>query len=401
MHRRKLLIFAMVGIALPGLSANAQQIHITIPRHSEVTPVQHLNREGVEEVEKHRYEKAEGLFYKAYLFDPADPFTLNNLGYVSELQGEVDRAADYYKLAMEQGCDAVIDRSSDKHLKGKPMMDALGTIKNMPMRINRINTYAIQLISQDRGFEAEAVLQQLLPLDPNNPFTLNNLAVAEESIGDLEDALKHYEAAAATRSALPVIVSLKRSSRGKPISVLAGNSADELKTRMATMDIRQIRANMYAVRGVAALNQNDFAAARKNFEEAYAQDPDSAFALNNVAYLAEKDGELETAMSFYARAQRASDASEPVGMASHEVARGQHLASVAHESHQDVDQALTTQSQSLPPSSEPIELLRRDGSPEPPVDSPAKPAEEPSAPGTPPVAAPVQKTPASQAPSDR
>ena len=376
MHKRSLLIAAIIGLA--PMLASAQMIHITIPRFSELTPVQRLNREGVDEVEHHRYEKAEALFYKAYLFDPADPFTLNNLGYVSELQGQVDRAADYYKLAVEQGCDAVIDRSSDKKLKGQPMMDALGTIKNMPMRINRVNTYAIQLISENRGFEAEAVLQQLLPQDPNNPFTLNNLAVAEESIGDLEDALKHYDAAAATGSRLPVIVSLKKSSRGKPISVIAANAAADLRLRMSTMDIRQIRADMYAVRGVAALNKNDFATARKDFEESYSQDPESAFALNNLGYLAERDGDLETAMSYYARAQRAPDASDPIGMASQAVAHGQHLASVAKESHQEVGGVLNFQAENVPPSSEPVELIRRDGSPEPPV-----PGEKPATPDAP------------------
>jgi tetratricopeptide (TPR) repeat protein len=70
----------------------AKDLKITIPRHSELTPVQRLNRDGVEAVQKKQYEKAEALFLKAYLYDPSDPFTLNNLGYISELQGELDRA---------------------------------------------------------------------------------------------------------------------------------------------------------------------------------------------------------------------------------------------------------------------------------------------------------------------
>jgi hypothetical protein len=37
-------------------------------------------------VRKKQYEKAEAIFYKAYLYDPTDPFTLNNLGYISELR---------------------------------------------------------------------------------------------------------------------------------------------------------------------------------------------------------------------------------------------------------------------------------------------------------------------------
>ena len=197
----KLLVTLMVFSRT--LAIAGQQIRITIPLHSELTEVQRLNRTGVDEVTKHRYEKAEVLFYKAYLYDPSDPFTLNNLGYVSEIRGEAERAAQYYKLAVQQGCEAVIDRSSDTKLKGKPMMDALGTVKNMPMRINRINTYSIQLLSQNRPFEAEAVLKQILPLDPNNPFILNNLGVTEEATGNLEDALKYYDAAAATHFSSP------------------------------------------------------------------------------------------------------------------------------------------------------------------------------------------------------
>ena len=374
---KPMLFFAFISGITPAVLP-AQEIRITIPRRSELTPVQRLNRDGVEEVVKHKYEKAEALFFKAYLFDPADPFTLNNLGYVSELQGQVDRAADFYKLAVEQGCEAVIDRSSDKTLKGKPMMDALGTIKNMPMRVNRINTYAISLLSQGRGFEAETVLQQLLPLDPMNPFTLNNLAVAEEATGDLEQALAHYDAAASTRSKLPVVVSLNRSARGRPISVLAASSADDLRKRMATMDLKEIRAHMFAVRGVAALNNNDWAAARRDFETSYSEDADSAFALNNLGYLAERDGDLETAMSFYARAQRGPDASDRVGAASQGIARGQRLASVASDSHHDVGVMLNSRSNAPSTSPEPVELLRRDGSPEPPAMVPDQPSAAPN-----------------------
>jgi len=368
MYKAMLFCVALTA-GIPTL-LSAQQITITIPRHSELTPVQRLNRDGVEDVVRHKYEKAEALFFKAYLFDPADPFTLNNLGYVSELQGQVDRAAEFYKLAVEQGCEAVIDRSSDKSLRGKPMMDALGTIKNMPMRINRINTYAMSLLSQGRGFEAESVLQQLLPLDPTNPFTLNNLAVAEEATGDLEQALVHYDAVANTHSNLPVVVSLKRSSRGKPISQLAATSADDLRLRMATMNLKEIRAHMFALRGVAALNKNDWPAARKDFETSYSEDSDSAFALNNLGYLAERDGDLETAMSYYARAQRAPDAADRIGAATQGTARGQHLASVASDSHHDVGIVLNSHRNLPSESPGPVELLRRDGSPEPATITP-------------------------------
>ena len=377
MNRKHLWVVLAGVLASPFLSAQ-QYIRITIPRRAELTPVQRLNREGVDHVLKHRYEKAEALFYKAYLYDPSDPFTLNNLGYVSELQGQVDRAAEYYRLAVEQGCEAVIDRSSEKDLKGKPMMDALGTIKNMPMRINRINIYAMQLLQQNRAFDAEAVLKQTLSLDPNNPFTLNNLGIAEQATGNLEDALKYYEAAARTHSTQQVVVALDKSSRGKPISTLAAESAEKLRARMADMDIHQIRAHMFTVRGVSALNKEDWATARSNFEQAYAADPSSAFTLNNIGYLAERDGDLETAVAYYTRARAAKDAGEAVGMASRSEAEGHRLAEVALQSRQDVYQALKSRTPAPVSPNEPVELIRRDGSPEPPPSQPDNPEPAPS-----------------------
>jgi Flp pilus assembly protein TadD len=43
--------------------------------------------------------KAKAIFYKAYLLDPGNPFTLNNLGYVAELEGQEDRAKTLHGFA--------------------------------------------------------------------------------------------------------------------------------------------------------------------------------------------------------------------------------------------------------------------------------------------------------------
>ncbi len=376
MYKQQLIAAVMACSIVPVVAG--QEIHITIPRRSELTPVQRLNRDGVDSVIKHKYNRAEALFLKAYLFDPSDPFTLNNLGYVSELQGEIDRAATYYELAAEQGCDAIIDRSSDKTLSGKPMMDALGAIKSMPMRVNRTNIYAIVLLSQNRSFEAEALLEQLLTLDPNNPFTLNNLAVAEEANGNLEEAITHYDASVRTHSRLPVVISARRSSMGSAISDVAAVSAGELRMRMASMDIKEIRAHMFAVRGVAELSQNEPAIARKDFEQSFFEDPQSSFALNNLGYLAEQDGDPESAISLYARAQRGPDAAERIGMATGSTAYGQHLASVANESRHNVGLFLRDRRNTLPPSTKAFELLRRNGTDE--TSEPSVPARNQEAP---------------------
>lgn len=352
----------------------AQDLKITIPKHSELTPVQRLNRDGVDAVLKHQYEKAEGLFYKAYLYDPVDPFTLTNLGYVSELHGRLDRAEKFYKLAAEQGCDAMIDRSDAKELKGKPMMYALGASKNTPMRVNRLNVLSIEMLSQDRGFQAESLLKEALAIDPQNPFTLNNLGVAAESIGDLESALKFYDAAATMRASEQVVITPQRSWRGKPVSELAADSAQALRKRLEKMDLTHVRSTMLAVRGVAAANRNDWPEARKDFLEAFPLDPQSAFSLNNRGYVAEKDGDPETAKFFYTAAQQAADAEAQIGSATQSSARGQHLDAVADESSQKVGDEIDAYVRERRRQNTPLQLKRRNAVPEEPQKAPATPA---------------------------
>ena len=108
------------------ISANAGDIRISIPKRTKPTPVQKLNQEGVKELEKHDYKKAKAFFYKAYLIDPDDPFTLNNLGYIAELEGHVDRAERYYNLAQTQRSDALVYKSTEQDAVGKPVDEIAG-----------------------------------------------------------------------------------------------------------------------------------------------------------------------------------------------------------------------------------------------------------------------------------
>src|SRR3954452_22424886 len=170
---RSFLVVVFAGLVGLQISWAGSKFHITLPRRSQLTPVQRLNREGVEAIKKHDYERAGVLFYKAYLYDPTDPFTLNNLGYVSELQGQMDRARRFYDLALKQSSNADIDLSNAKNLQGKPMRAALDGLEDLTMRVNRMNMDAMQLLRENRGFEATGILRGALALDPRNPFTLN------------------------------------------------------------------------------------------------------------------------------------------------------------------------------------------------------------------------------------
>lgn len=348
-------------------------IRITIPKHSELTPVQRLNREGVEAVRRQQYEKAEAIFYKAYLYDPSDPFTLNNLGYIAELQGQLDRAQQFYKLASEQGSDAYIDRSNEKGLEGRRMSYALDNLKDAPMRVNRMNFDAMTLLTENRSAEAANLLQTALKIDSHNSFTLNNLGVAEEAMGDYEEALRYYSEAAISRSTEPAVVTLNAAWRGKPVSQMAAANVQRLHDRMQDLNNSDVRAAMLAARGVSAINRNDWTTARQDFLQAYKLNPYSAFSLNNAGYVAEREGDVETAKFFYEKAQLATDAHTPVGIATQHAAEGTALVAVATNNDEETGDKLDREHEARQRQTGPIQLLHRDGTPVVPA-KPAQPA---------------------------
>jgi Flp pilus assembly protein TadD len=365
MFRKPLILLAIIAVLVSfgPPNARARDLKLTLPRHSELTLVQRLNREGVDAIRKQQYEKAETLFYKAYLFDPGDPFTLNNLGYISELQGQLERAQKFYALSSEQATDAVIDRANAKRLEGKPMRDAFGTLQDKPMQVNRMNVEAVRLLAAGRASEADLLLQKALALDPRSIFTLNNMGVAKEARGDYDEALTYYMAAADSHSTEPVIVTLNRAWRGKPVSIMAADSAKKLRERMQKAAGSQAQAALLAVRGVSATNRNDWPTARKDFLKSYSLDPYSAFSLNNIGYLSEMDGDLETAEFFYARAEKAEDAKVRVGLATRSSAEGKHISAVAVDSDQKVDGRIFQENQARRRHAGPIELKHRDDTP--------------------------------------
>jgi Flp pilus assembly protein TadD len=347
----------------------AGDVKITIPKRSHMTPVQRLNQEGVDAIKKHRYEKAETVFYKAYLLDPDDPFTLNNLGYISELKGQVDRALAFYALAGQQATDAVIDRATSKKLEGHSIKEALA-IPDTPLQINHDNVEAVRLLSQGRAPEADLFLKQVLDKDPNNIFTLNNMGVAKEMEGDSQEALRYYDTAATSHSEAAAVVALSRSWRGKPVNEIAAQNARNLRNRLAKQESPELRVAALNVQGVSAVNRNDFAAANQAFRKAYALDPNNAFAVNNVGYLAEIEGDRETAQFFYDKAQTMAGPNAKVGLATRQSAEGAKLSQVAAQNDTKVEAKVQQERNLRRSQREPILLRRRDNTV---VEEPAAP----------------------------
>jgi len=361
-------------------------LRIPLPKGSKTTPVQELNRQGVEALRKNQFEKAKGFFYKAYLYDPDDPFTLNNLGYVSELEGQVDRAARFYQLAGQGASSAVIDRASTKEAEGKTVAEVAGNVPDKTMQVNRQNVEAIRLMSQGRAPEAELLLRGTLAIEPGNPFTLNNFAVASEMEGDYEKALQYYTAAAKTNSSETAIVTLDKNWRGKPVTEMAAEGAKRVRDRMEREQSLAAQVGRLNLRGVSALNRNSLYDARQFFQQAYKLDPNNAFVLNNRGFLAEMDGDPESARFFYEKARHSDAANARVGFANNQSAEGRKLFDVAADNDQKMDTKMSTAQEARRRRAGPPQLKRRDNSvvrPRPDQTPQTQPQQEPERLGPP------------------
>ncbi len=377
-------------------SMSGKDMRITINKHTKPTPVQKLNRQGVALLERHEYGKAKALFYKAYLLDPTDPFTLNNLGYIAELEGNVERAQRYYALAAEQSSDALVAASTTDSVVGKPVAKVAGSAEEQGMQVNRMNVAAIGLLQKDRAPEADVVLRRALAIDSHNPFTLNNLGFAEEKQGEWEKALALYNQAANAGSGERVIVTVNPAWRGKPISEIAAENAAKLRKAMARTETPAERVARLNLRGVSALNRNDRRDAKDYFEQAYKLDPHDAFTLNNMGYVAEMEGDRETANFYYEKAAEAKRANARVDVATRREAEGQKLSAVARESNSSVQGKMTQELEVKRQQGGPIVLKRRNNTP---VTEAAPPANSGSQPG---IAAPAipQGTPENAPPQN-
>ena len=365
MLSRTVLSVAML-IAVPsGLllrAAQAGDVRIPFPKHAATTPVQQLNRAGVEAVNKHQLEKAKRLFYQAYLLDPNDPFTLNNLGYLSELEGSVDRAQRFYTLAREQSYGAVVDRSSKPELRGITVAQAAGLL-DKDMQVDRANLEAVHSLQKNRVSDAENQLKNALKMDPNNPFTLNNMGLLREEEGDLQGALNSYRASSDRNSADPAIVMHDRALLGHPITEVSKRNAERIQRRLPEQSTLENRTARFNFLGVSAINRNDVTGARRYFEQAIALDPNNGFALNNMGYLSEMDGDPETADMYYQRAQTAERAAARVTVSTRRDVLGMRLDQLSQDNDNKVNSLIDAQREARRRHRVPIQLKRRDNTP--------------------------------------
>jgi Flp pilus assembly protein TadD len=357
------VIRGLIAALLLTSTAFAGDLKIPIPQRGVSTPSQKLNREGVAELKRGHRDQAKKLFYRAYLLDPNDPFTLNNLGYVAELDGDADRALRYYALAAKDHTDAVIDQSNEAALKGRPLDDAFRQVKDADHEISKINEQAIVLLQDGRAFEARGLLRSALERHPDDPFLLNNLGYTAESLGDLDMALRYYSAAASLHSTKPVVVTPRAKWRGKPISEVAEDNAKAVNDLISRGEGVEAAAARLNLRGVAALNDNNPNAAKEYFQQAYRRDSQNAFTLNNLGYMSELGGDWEGAQAYYQAARAGRDATSRVNYSTRRDVEGEKINTVADDNQESVESSMNAMQQARRRAGKPIELLRRDGTP--------------------------------------
>lgn len=361
-------------VAVDSSAAEDLQVRIPLPKKSKYTPVQQLNRDGVEALKKHNTEKAKRLFYKAYLIDPNDPFTLNNLGYLSELEGDMDRAQRFYDQAQANPSQAVVAKSTDRDVEGKTVAAVAGHTGEGPLEVNALNSEAIGLLKKDRAPEADLLLQRALKLDPANPFTLNNMGFTKEKEGDLDQAVRYYNQAARTGSSDVVVIAIDPDWRGKSIGEIAARNAEKTTQELQKSENTADKVTRLNLRAVSAMNRNDRQTARAYFQQAYKLDPNNAFALNNMGYLAELDGDPETAQDFYERARLADRSGAQVAVSTRPEVEGRRLEQVALQSNSLVETKMETAREAKHRTGVPPALHTRDNRII--VDKPAPPSQK-------------------------
>ena len=288
-----------VGAAAYGRidSGARSELKVPLPGRGITTPTQKLNREGVAAL-KHGHHKKPKNFSTSLPAGPEDPFTLNNLGYMAELDGDADRALRYYALAAKQHTDAVIDQSNEAALKGKPLDEVFRQVEDSDRQVSKVNEEAIVMLQAGHVIEAKNLLQSAQPRFPHDPFLLNNLGYALETIGDIEGAQRAYSEAASVHSTRKVIVTPRLKWRGRPISEVAAANAVAVSEQIAKGEGLEAATARLNLRGVAALNDNHPSQAREFFLQAYQRDPRNAFTLNNLGYVSELAGDREGAESY-------------------------------------------------------------------------------------------------------
>jgi Flp pilus assembly protein TadD len=102
---------------------NAKELRAHLARRNDLQEqVAELNLRGVSAVNRNDLRAAEQDFRKAYALDPNNAFSMNNIGYVSEMQGDQETAQFFYERARRAlGASTTVGVASRATAEGKKL----------------------------------------------------------------------------------------------------------------------------------------------------------------------------------------------------------------------------------------------------------------------------------------
>src|SRR5205823_13530409 len=141
---------------------------------------------------------------KALKLDPRNPYTLNNMGFAREKEGELEDALKYYNQAAMTGSHDALVVTLNKDWRGKPISEVAArnaekTRKEMEKsedneaRVARLNLRGVSAMNRNDRRKAREYFQQAFKLDSENAFAPNNMGYMAEMDGDRETPQALYD----------------------------------------------------------------------------------------------------------------------------------------------------------------------------------------------------------------
>ena len=193
---------------------------------------------------KDRAPEADLLLQQALALNPRNPFTLNNLGYTKEKEGELEQAFTFYSKAANLNSDDPIVVTANKDWRGKgisqiasenahKLQRLMEQSEDVNSRVARLNLQGVSAMNRNEHAAARKYFQEAYRLAPDNSFTLNNMGFLSEMDGDRETADFYYNKAAESRGrAARVSVATRREVEGQPIGQVAEFGDNQIAARM-------------------------------------------------------------------------------------------------------------------------------------------------------------------------
>jgi Flp pilus assembly protein TadD len=167
------------------------------------------------------------------------------MGVAKEMEGEAQEALKYYDEAAGTHSDAAAVVTVDRTWRGKPVYEMaqqnakalrsrLARANDLREQVAELNLRGVSAVNRNDLRAADTDFRKAYALDPNDPFTLNNIGFTAEMAGDRETAQFFYDHAREAGGASATVgVATRRTEEGKKLFTVAAESDTKVGTKVA------------------------------------------------------------------------------------------------------------------------------------------------------------------------